>query len=158
MKKFGKIVTLGALVLALNGCSNPRSAIDNTVQKTSSLLNQGVGRQLSVRISEPYKLRSMLEDVSGAEEIVFIDSNGDGKTVEHYAVRYLNSRGFPLVFGLKQNLLRQGAKPILGPYDIKSYEIGSIGGKAIEGHRLMTKEEMAQIDSKYQALLGLYAR
>ena len=115
----------------LAGCGDKEAAEAAGVKSAREVLNEG----------NPKVLRVRLEDKYGASgpEMRFYDSDGDGKTVEHYVVLHMQGAFTP--FGVQEDLLRPGAEPQFDPTD----------GKGIR--RQMTAEEREKIDAKYQTLL-----
>ncbi len=140
MKRFGKIATLGSLVLALSGCSEDarQRSIQRNITEVNKVFDNGITKDLMLYLS--------CDGIDVGPEIHFVDIEGDGKTVEQYVFRYDKKTGFPSPFGYQKNLVRPGAKPKYDPSNIHKIQ------------RTMTPQEEVQIDSSYQALLKMYQR
>lgn len=140
MKTLKKITSLGALVLALSGCTEVgrQRSIQKDIAEANRVFDNGVTKDLTVHLAT--------EATSVGPEIHFVDIDGDGKTVEEYIVRYNQGAGITNPFGYKKHLIRKGA--------IRLYDRDGI----VSQPRRMTAQEEAQIDSTYQALLKIYQR
>ena len=125
-----KLGLIGALSLA--GCEVQD---ERTKKIIDSAQQQGTPKQLTVTLSHPG---------DGVEhQLRFYDSDGDGKTVEHYVDLYWNNVGI-FSHGVAKHLIRPGAEPSFGGY--------------VDLRREMTEEEMHNIDALYQKLLPKFEK
>jgi hypothetical protein len=143
MKSLKNIVSTislaGLAALAAAGCAGHKSPEKdwevNAAREADHVFVPGVSKDFRIHLTP--------NGGGIGPEIRIIDTDGDGKTVEQYVSRY-NTTGFSSPFSINENLLRDGARPVVDPENVYRKQ------------RTMTAQEAARIDSIYQALLGMY--